>query len=137
MCRFRFRGGRGWNSAVPAATVLIGALVLSACSGGAVSGQAKDAPIRIDASQLSVTIENKAGLALQDVEVGIVPIGGGPAFTHMIGRMDAGDKTESSVDEFRDRTGMRLSLRMTRPRAVRVTAKDLNGKNYNVEVPWR
>jgi hypothetical protein len=118
--------------------VLIGPieLALSACSGGGFSGQAKDAPIHVEASQLSVTIENKAGLPLQDLEVAILPIGGGTPFTHIVGRMDDGEKRESAIDEFRDRDGMRLSLRMTRAKTVRVTAKDLTGKAYNVEVPW-
>ena len=137
MCELCFGRRRRWHSAVLTGAVLIVPIqfALSACGGGA-AGQAKDAPIRVEASQFSVTIENRSGLPLQEIDVAILPIGGGTPFTLFVGRMDDGEKRESAVDEFRDRDGMRLSLRMVRPKTVRVSAKDVNGKTYNVEVPW-
>jgi hypothetical protein len=137
MCELCVARWRRWHSAVLAGAVLIAPIqfALLACSGGGPAAQAKDAPIRVEASQFSVTIENRSGLPLQEIDVTILPIGGTP-FTHFLGRLDDGERRESAVDEFRDRDGMRLSLRMVRPKTVRVSAKDVNGKAYNVEVPW-
>jgi hypothetical protein len=111
-------------------------LALAACSGGKQAEQAKDAPIRVETSQLSVLIENKAGLSLLDIKVTILPVGGLTEFTHSIGRMESAEKREFALGEFNGRDGTPLNLRVVRPKTVRVTAKDFVGKTYNIEVPW-
>ena len=70
----------------------------------------------METSQFSVAVENKVGMPLVDVEVAIVPVGG-------ITFMDTG--------------GTPFSLRLARPKTVRVKSKDLNNKAIQVEVPWK
>ena len=118
--------------------VFVGAtgLALLACSGSAPPAQESNAPIGIQTSQLSVLVENKVGMALTDVAVAIVPIGGAVEFTTFVGRMEGAEKRDVSLGDFRGRDGTGFSLRVVRPKTVRVTAKDVTGKAYKVERPW-
>ena len=111
------------------------ALAVVACGGGP-PAQAKDSPIAIRTSQLSVVIENKVGMPLTDVDVAIVPIGGATEFKKFVGRMESAEKRDLSLGGFYGRDGTTFNLRVVRPKAVRVTGKDLNAKAYNVEAPW-
>jgi hypothetical protein len=113
------------------------ALAVVACSGGGPPAQAADAPIAISTSQLSVVIENKVGMPLTDVDVSIVPIGGATEFKKFVGRMESAEKRDLSLGGFYGRDGTTFNLRVVRPRAVRVTGKDLNAKAYSVEAPWQ
>ena len=99
--------------------------------------QAEDAPIAIQNSQMSIVIVNKVGMPLTDVDVSIVPVGGATEFKKFVGRMENAEKRDLSLGGFYGRDGTTFSLRVVRPRAVRVTGKDLNSKPYNVEARWR
>jgi len=114
------------------------ALALGACSGGApVQAQDGNAVIGIQTSQLSIVIENKVGMPLTDVDVAIVPINGATEFKKFVGRMENAEKRDLALGGFYGRDGTTFSLRVVRPRAVRVTGKDLNAKPYNVEARWQ
>lgn len=114
------------------------ALAFGACSGGApVQAQDGNAVIGIQTSQLSIVIENKVGMPLTDVDVAIVPINGATEFKKFVGRMENAEKRDLSLGAFYGRDGTTFSLRVVRPRAVRVTGKDLNAKPYNVEARWQ
>lgn len=112
-------------------------LTLPACSGGGPAAQAENAPIGVQTSQMFVTVENKAGLALLDMDVTILPVGGMTEFKKFIGRMENAEKRDFALGDFSGRDGTPLNLRVARPKTVRVTAKDLNNKTYTVEVPWQ
>jgi hypothetical protein len=115
----------------------VSAVAASACSRDPEAAQADaNAPIGVETSSLFLTIENKAGGPLVDLTVGIVPVGGN-VFTALVSRLEASAKREMSLSEFSGRDGTRFSLRLARPKSVRVQAKDLAGKAYSVEVPWR
>ena len=114
------------------------ALAFGACSGGApVQAQDGNAVIGIQTSQLSIVIENKVGMPLTDVDVAIVPINGATEFKKFVGRMENAEKRDLSLGAFYGRDGTTFSLRVVRPRAVRVTGKDLNAKPYSVEARWQ
>ena len=114
------------------------ALALGACSGGApVQAQDGNAVIGIRTSQLSIEIENKVGMPLTDVDVAIVPINGATEFKKFVGRMENAEKRDLSLGGFYGRGGTTFNLRVVRPKAVRVTGKDLNAKPYNVEARWQ
>jgi hypothetical protein len=111
-------------------------LGLAACD-AAPPAQAQDAPIGIQNSQMSIVIENKVGMPLTDVDVVIVPVGGATEFKKFVGRMENAEKRDLALGGFYGRDGTTFSLRVVRPRAVRVTGKDLNAKPYNVEARWQ
>ena len=100
-------------------------LALSACSRDREVVQASDdAPIRVETTQLFVTIENRAGGALLDISVAILPVGF-PPFTRLISRLENAEKRDLSLSDFTSRDGTTFNLRLVRPKTVRVTATDL------------
>ena len=119
-------------------TIFVGVAGLALVNCSDVGPSAQDnAPIGVQTSQLSVVIENKAGLALDDVDVAILPVGGATQYNKFAGRVDNAAKKEFALADFHGRDGTPFSLRVVRPKTVRVTAKDLNNKVYKVEVPWQ
>ena len=106
-----------------------------ACSHDGELVQAADAPIGIETSQLFVTVQNKAGIALLDLTV-TVQTPGAP-YTYVLSRLESGDKRDVPLSSFSSRDGTSLSLRMVRPRAVQVTATDMVKKKYDVKAPWK
>src|SRR5262245_22979688 len=112
-------------------------LTVSACSRDPEAAQATaDAAIGIETSSLAFTIVNQSGRALLDLELAIVSAGGTP-FTHLVSRLEIGEKRDFSLNDFSSRDGTRFNLRVVRPRTARVKAKDSFGKEYAVEAPWR
>jgi hypothetical protein len=110
-----------------------------ACGGGGTSSSAAGGPalIEVEISQIFMTVTNRAGRALTDVRVSIVPVGGATLFTARVGRMEQGEKRDLSLGQFQGRDGTPFDLRAVRPKAVRVSGTDLDGKTVEVEKPWR
>jgi hypothetical protein len=130
---------RRWSPGILAGAFLFGvaAVTLNACSSaGGPPPQAADAPIRVQTSDLFLTVENKAGMPLTDVDVAIVPAGNPTAFNKYVGRLENGEKRNLSLGDFAGRDGTTFNRRMVRPKSVRVKAKDMVGKAYDVEAPW-
>jgi hypothetical protein len=113
----------------------LSALALVSCSGSAATSE--QTLFGVETSQFSVVVVNKVGMPLTDVDVAIVPVGRAVLFTKMAGRMDNGEKREISLNNFYGRDGTPFSLRVVRPKSVRITAKDMNNKPIEVEVPWQ
>ena len=110
-------------------------LVQVGCGGDSVSASGTD-QIGIDVSSLSVTLENKSGFALSNVKAVIEPAGlQKTGYTALIGRVGNAQKRNVSLNEFRTEDGTPFSLRI-RASAVRVTAEDINGQQYEAVVPW-
>ena len=95
-----------------------------------------NSPIDIVVSAMMITVENKAGLALNNVSVAIEPVGGATEFTSFIGRMENSSKKDIMLGSFGGRDGTPFNLRVVRPKLVRVTAEDLNSTKYSVVAPW-
>lgn len=130
---------RRWSLGILAIAVVGGGVgaASSACSNGqAAPPQAANAPIVVQTSQMFVTVENKAGLPLIDVDVAILPMGNPTAYSKFVGRLENGQKRDVSLGDFAGRDGTTFSLRLVRPKTVRVKAKDMVGKEYDVAVPW-
>jgi hypothetical protein len=130
---------RRWSLEMLASAVVCGVVVagVSACSGGGQTPQAADAAIVVQTSQMFVTIENRAGLPLTDVDVAILPVGNPTPYNKFVGRLENGQKRDLSLGDFAGRDGTTFSLRLVRPKTVRVKAKDMVGKVYDVAVPWQ
>ena len=133
-------GVRRWSLGILVSATVCGVVVagVTACSsGGGQAPQPSDAAIRVQTSQMFVTVENKAGLPLLDVDVAILPMGVPTPFSKFVGRLENGEKRDLSLAGFAGRDGTTFNLRMIRPKTVRVKAKDVVGKEYDVAVPWQ
>ncbi len=117
--------------------LLAGAIVIVAagCSGG-VAPQDADAPIAVTNTSMMVSVENRAGLALNNINVAIDPMGGATEFTSFVGRLENGTSRDIMLGSFGGRDGTPFNLRVIRPKAIRVTAEDINGESYEVIAPW-
>ena len=112
-------------------------LALVKCSSSGSESAQNQAQIAVQTSQLSVVVENKVGMPLVDVMVAIVPVGGVGRYTKLAGRMENAEKREFELSSFYGNDGTPFSLRVVRPKTVRVTGKDLNNKAVQVDVPWK
>jgi hypothetical protein len=133
---FRVRSALGFPFG-RAAFVGATALAVMACTSTGIPVQGSNAAIGVQTSQLSIVVENKVGMPLTDVDIAIVPVGGATEFKKYIGRLENAEKRDLSLGDFYGRDGTPLSLRVVRPKSVRITAKDLTNNPYKVEVPWR
>jgi len=124
-----------WTRAV--VTLIAGALVpaLAGCGGG--GAQAEDAPIRVDISPMYITVENRAGLALDDLQVSIVPYGGATEFSMTVHRMANAEKKDFLLGDFRGKDGTPFNARVVKVKNVKVAGKDIDGNIVQVEVPWK
>ena len=114
-------------------------LALAKCSSSEPSEQngQNQALIGVQTSQLSVVVENKVGMPLVDVDVAIVPVGAATQFSKFVGRLENAEKRDIALSNFYGRDGTPFSLRVVRPKTVRVKGKDLNNKVIQVDVPWK
>jgi len=116
--------------------VALGLLAVGCSERGAASQDA-NAPIKIETSQMYVTVHNNSGLALNEVTVAIVPVGRATVYNKFLGRLENAESRNVMLGEFFGRDGTPFSLRAAKPRAVEVKGKDVKGQNYAVEVAWR
>jgi hypothetical protein len=119
------------------AVLVSAALAGIACSSSSGPGAAENAPVAIQTSQLWITVENKAGMALTDVVIEIIPAGSQVAYTANYWRLESGEKRDFAAASFTSRDNTPFNIRVSRPKTVRLTAKDITGKVVRVEVPWR
>lgn len=122
--------------------VLVAGSFVSACSdeeaaSGAVGTAGQSQSIVVTASTRGVSVENRAGRPVNDVQVAIRPVGGGPDFLQKVSTMDTGERKELALSEFRTSDKVSLNPMFIRPQQVTVTARDDQGTNYQVTVPWK
>ena len=119
-----------------AAAVFAAVLALPACSNDRETLQAANAPIGVEITKMFLTVENRTGGPLLGAKVTIQPAGA-PPFTRLLSRIETAAKLDVAFGEFSSRDGTPFNLRLHHPRTVRVEAKDMMNKSYEVEVPWR
>ena len=117
-------------------SLLAVALFFSACAGQS-AGQDANAPIKIETSQMFITVKNDSGMALNDVTVAIVPMGRTTLYTEYVGRMESAQTRKIMLGDFNGRDGTPFSLRVVKPKAVQVKGVDVAGKAHEAEVGWR
>ena len=101
------------------------------------AAQDENAPVKVSTSQMYVTVRNDSGAPLNDVTVAIVPVGRQTIYNKFIGRLDNSESRNVMLGEFLGRDGTPFSLRIVNARSVEVKGKDMKGKDYTTEVPWR
>jgi hypothetical protein len=113
------------------------ALLTVACSEGGAANQDSNAPIKVDTTQMYVTVHNNSGLALNEVSVAIIPLGRSTVYNKFVGRLENAESRNLMLGDFYGRDGTPFSLRVAKPRSVEVKGKDVKGQTYAVEVGWR
>jgi len=101
------------------------------------SGQAANAPIKVETSQMYVSVKNDSGMALNDVSVAIVPMGRTTVYSEFVGRIENGDSRKVMLGDFNGRDGTPFSLRVVKPKSVQVKGTDVAGKLHEVDVVWK
>ena len=107
---------------------------VSACSSAEGSG---DTSIVVDVLQDEVTIENKTGTGLSKGEVSIIPQGFARPFVTNIAYMTNGSKQSFPLGNFRASDGSKFRRDVVKGKSVKVTIKDVSGKSYEREVPFK
>jgi hypothetical protein len=118
-------------------SLLAVALFFTGCAGQGNAGQDASAPIKIETSQMFVTVKNDSGMALNDVSVIIVPMGRTTLYTEYVGRMESAETRKIMLGDFNGRDGTPFSLRVIKPKAVQVKGMDVAGKAHEAEVGWK
>lgn len=116
--------------------VMAGLVIPIGCSNQAAEQAAADSPLGIKVAQSFMTIQNKAGLPLTDVTIAIVPVGRQTEYTKFYGRIETSQNLDLSLGEFHGRDGTPFSLRVVKPRSIKIKASTMAGKKYDVELPW-
>jgi hypothetical protein len=107
------------------------------CSERGAASQDANAPIKVETSQMYVTVHNNSGLALNDVSVAIIPLGRSTVYNKFLGRLENAESRNLMLGDFYGRDGTPFSLRVAKPRSVEVKGKDVKGQTHAVEVAWR
>ena len=110
-------------------------VVVAGCAGGGVAAPA-DSPVTIESSDRYLTVRNVAGMALTNVMIGIKPASVQPEYQVLVRRLEGGAERQFPLAEFRGNDGTPLTLRVVTVRHVHITATDINGREYDVELPW-
>jgi hypothetical protein len=117
--------------------LLLATTTVTGCAAGdAESAAAADVPFEVSVSELSVTVFNQASRPLTDVKVTIIPAGA-LRYSHSAPRIEPRSRRAFPTRDFRAHEGSPLDLRVARPRAVHVTAIDDEGREHELQVPWR
>jgi hypothetical protein len=123
-------------------SLLLAAFFTAACSGGTTeagssgtTGDGTDAPFLIVFEQTYMTIENRSGSPIVSGNVAIMTGSLRPPFTMALPRLENLDKRDFPLRNFRGNDGTEFNRRVARAQRIRITAVDLAGKKYEMEVP--
>lgn len=117
-----------------AAAVVLGFLA-AGCAGQG-SAEQMNAPVSIGTRNANLLIENRAGQPLNDVHLTIVPFGKNE-YSKSLSTLGVDERREVPLTELTAADGSKFIPMLSRPKTVRVTAKDATGKQYDIELPWR
>ena len=128
------------SSVFGAASGLISACLLSACSNAAVSKavgttDGKSAVI-VGRSESAVSVENRVGRPLLNIRVTVETVETGTPFVLVLPTMDNAEHRDLRFEELRNEDGALLDPVSVHPKQVKVTARDTLANSYNVTIPW-
>ena len=135
-CPFRVRA-----SVLRVTSLLLALCTVGACGGNpeeaAAAGTAgSEAPFVIEVSQTYITVENRTGVPLAGGQMEIIPRGVLPPFKSTLPRLENGAKRDIQMNTFRAADGTTFNRNLARARTVKITAKDVNGKEFAFETPF-
>jgi len=104
------------------------------CSGVAESG---DLSIVVEIAQDEVIVENRTGGSLSKGEVSIMPQGIARPYVANLTYMPNGSKRSFPLNSFRMSDGSPFRRDVAKGKSVKVSAKDVAGKTFEHEVPFK
>lgn len=131
----------GSRGSAPLASLLLAVFTTAACSGGTTEAGSSgtsggsDGPFVIALEQTYLTIENRSGGPIVSGNVAIMTGSLRPPFTMALPRLENLDKRDFPLRNFRGNDGTEFSRRVARVQRVRITAVDISGKKYEMDVP--
>jgi hypothetical protein len=96
-----------------------------------------DTSLGVTVSQDEITIENLTGTSLSKGEVSIIPQGFARPYLANLSYMASGSKRSIPLNSFRMSDGSPFRRDVTNGKSVKVSAKDVSGKAYEREVPFK
>ena len=117
-----------------ALTLLLAAGFVAGC--GRSLDDDPNSPVSVTVEQTYLTIANKAGSALVDGTIELVPAGVLAPYRTSLPRVESGSSREIRYELFSGAGGARFVRGGTRIRSVRVVAVDNTGKTHKREVPF-
>jgi hypothetical protein len=124
------------------ATLMLLVMCAAACGGNPESVNAAgtagtaDAPIAISISNTYISVENKTGVPLLQGQMVITQLGVRPPFRAALPRLENGLTRDFTLNTFRAPDGTLFNRTIARARSLKLTAKDVNGKTYEQEIPF-
>ena len=112
-------------------------LFLAACSEQGSASRAADAPVKVQVSQLFLTVKNDAGVPLTNVTVSIIPAARSSVYSSSLARLENGESRDIMLGNFTGRDDTAFNLRAVGAKSVEVKGTDANGKTYDVTLPWK
>ncbi len=120
------------------ALILAGvAVMVGAAACGSASPTGDVGTFQVEFSNLFITVQNTAGLAMNDIHIEIHPSGRPNIYSTSVERLENSDKRDISLSSFKDREGAAYNMLQSKPKSVVITAKDLNSRTIKVEIPWK
>lgn len=110
------------------------AIAAGGCGGAVATGDLDKMQAAI--SPFYITITNSSGRAILEVRPAIVQVGGQSEYSTYLPRLENDEKRDIAVNTFRNSDGVPFSPRTAKAASVVVTAKDIDGKDLRIEVPW-
>jgi hypothetical protein len=127
-----------WSARRQAATtiagMLLGALLLAACSSQAQDPGTKG-DITLGRSDTAVVVENRSGRQALNVRVSI-DAGDAGLFFSVVPTMEMAERRTIPFPAFRTEDGTIFDAATATPKEVKMTAKDTLNNDYEVTIPW-
>jgi hypothetical protein len=115
--------------------------ILSACSSGSATGAVGTSGeinsfVTVDVSSPPIiTVQNRTAEPLVDVSIAIKS--STLTFSDRVSRLEANERRPIRQGDFTSRDGTSFNLRVARPQSIAVTAKNLNGRQFETTLPWQ
>lgn len=125
----------------PSVLTVIGLVLLSAaiagCSQQGTAAQLdQNSPILITTRATVITMQNNAGMALNEVKLTVIPYGN-VEFTKTFSRLENAETRDVQLTDLMSRDGTAFNPRLSNPKLIRVSAEDTVGKRYDLERAWK
>ena len=116
-------------------SIVVSSAAIAACAGN--SAGTGDTSLVVEVLQDGITLENLTGTSLSKGEVTVVPQGIPRPYVMILPHMTNGAKRTFPFSSFRMSDGSPFRRDVSNGRTVKITARDVAGKTYEREVPFR